>query len=46
MMYMNEIQKFVNEEFGTIRTATIDNEPWFAATDISCCLVNKMINST
>lgn len=31
---MNEIQKFVNEEFGTIRTVTIDNEPWFLAKDV------------
>lgn len=31
---MNKIQKFVNEEFGTIRTVTVDNEPWFAAKDI------------
>ena len=31
---MNEIQKFVNEEFGTIRTVTIGNEPWFVAKDV------------
>ena len=31
---MNEIQKFVNEEFGTIRTITIDSEPWFVAKDV------------
>lgn len=31
---MNEIQKFVNEEFGTIRTVMIDNEPWFVAKDV------------
>ena len=28
---MNEIQKFVNEQFGTIRTVNIDGEPWFIA---------------
>lgn len=31
---MNEIQKFVNEEFGIIRTVSIDNEPWFVAKDV------------
>ena len=41
---MNEIQKFVNEEFGTIRTATINNEPWFAAKDI--CDILGVINTT
>lgn len=41
---MNEIQKFVNEEFGTIRTATINNEPWFAAKDI--CDILGVTNTT
>lgn len=31
---MNEIQKFVNEQFGTIRTVNIDGEPWFVAKDV------------
>lgn len=31
---MNEIQKFVNEQFGTIRTVNIDGEPWFIAKDV------------
>lgn len=31
----NEIFNFVNEEFGTIRTVTIDNEPWFVGKDIA-----------
>lgn len=31
---MNEIQKFVNEQFGEIRTVTINNEPWFVAKDV------------
>lgn len=31
----NKIQNFVNEEFGTIRTVTIDNEPWFVGKDIA-----------
>lgn len=25
----NEIDKFVNEDLGEIRTVTINNEPWF-----------------
>ena len=41
---MNGIQKFVNEEFGTIRTATINNEPWFAAKDI--CDILGVTNTT
>ena len=41
---MNEIQKFVNEEFGTIRTVTISNEPWFAAKDI--CDILGVTNPT
>ena len=31
---MNEIQIFNNEEFGKIRTVTIDNEPWFVGKDV------------
>lgn len=31
---MNELQIFENEEFGAIRTATIDGEPFFCMTDI------------
>ena len=31
---MNEIQNFVNEQFGTIRTVNIDGEPWFVAKDV------------
>lgn len=30
----NVVKKFVNEEFGTIRTITIDSEPWFVAKDV------------
>ena len=26
---MQELQIFKNEEFGEVRTVTIDNEPWF-----------------
>lgn len=32
---MNNLQIFNNEEFGEIRTVTIDGEPWFVAKDIS-----------
>lgn len=32
---MNEIQVFNNLEFGSIRTVTIDNEPWFVGKDIA-----------
>lgn len=31
----NELEIFRNEEFGEIRTVTIDGEPWFVAKDIS-----------
>jgi prophage antirepressor-like protein len=32
---MNELQIFNNEDFGEIRTVTIDDEPWFVAKDIT-----------
>lgn len=35
---MNELQIFQSEEFGTIRTVTIDNEPWFVGKDVACIL--------
>lgn len=31
---MNEMQIFEREEFGQIRTTTIDDEPWFVAADV------------
>lgn len=31
---MNELQIFNNEEFGSVRTITKDNEPWFCLSDI------------
>lgn len=31
---MNGLQIFNDEEFGVVRTVTIDNEPWFVASDI------------
>ena len=32
---MNEIMTFVNEEFGSVRTVSINGEPWLVAKDIS-----------
>lgn len=32
---MQELQIFKNEEFGKIRTVTIDNEPWFVGKDVA-----------
>ena len=32
---MNELQIFNNEEFGQIRTVTIENEPWFVGKDVA-----------
>lgn len=35
---MNELKIFNNEEFGKIRTVTIDNEPWFVGKDVAVIL--------
>lgn len=35
---MNNLQIFENEEFGEIRTVTIDNEPWFVGKDVAMAL--------
>ena len=32
---MNELQIFENPEFGSIRTITINNEPWFVGKDVA-----------
>ena len=32
---MNELQIFKNEQFGEIRTVTIDNEPYFIGKDVA-----------
>lgn len=32
---MQKLQIFKNEEFGEIRTVTIDNEPWFVGKDVA-----------
>ena len=31
----NELQVFNNEEFGSVRTLTIDNQPWFVGKDVA-----------
>lgn len=38
---MNELQIFNNDEFGEIRTVTIDNEPWFVGKDVAVALGYK-----
>lgn len=38
---MNKMQIFNNEEFGQIRTVTIDNEPWFVGYDVADALGYK-----
>lgn len=35
---MNELQIFNSEEFGEVRTVTIDNEPWFVGKDVAMAL--------
>lgn len=35
---MNTLQIFNNEEFGSIRTLTIDGEPWFVGKDVALAL--------
>ena len=32
---MNELKIFENEEFGSIREITINNEPWFVGKDVA-----------
>ena len=38
---MNGLQIFNNEEFGQIRTVTINNEPWFVGKDVAIALGYK-----
>ena len=38
---MNELQIFKNEEFGEVRTVTVDNEPWFVGKDVAAALGYK-----
>lgn len=35
---MNELTTFTNEEFGSVRTVTIDDEPWFSGKDVALAL--------
>ena len=35
---MNEITIFNSEEFGDIRTVTIENKPWFVGKDVAVSL--------
>lgn len=35
---MQELEIFKNEEFGEVRTLTINNEPWFVGIDVAKCL--------
>ena len=42
----NNIEIFKNEEFGEIRTVTIDGEPWFVAKDIASILEYKDLKNT
>ena len=32
---MNEVQIFNNDEFGSVRTLTINDEPWFVGKDVA-----------
>lgn len=38
------IQQFESEQFGTIRTTTIDGEPWFVAKDVCAALSIKNVS--
>lgn len=38
---MQELQIFKNEEFGEVRTVTVDNEPWFVGKDVAAALGYK-----
>ena len=39
----NKIEVFKNEQFGEIRTALIENEPWFVAVDV--CRALEIVTS-
>ena len=41
---MKQIQKFVNEDFGEIRTVMVNNQPWFIAADV--CEILEHSNPT
>ena len=35
---MNELQVFRNQEFGSVRTLTVNDEPWFVGKDVAIAL--------
>lgn len=35
---MNELMVFENQEFGKMRSVTIDGEPWFVGKDVAAAL--------
>lgn len=39
--YMNDLVIFNNEEFGSVRTIVIDDEPWFIGKDVAVALGYK-----
>ena len=41
---MNEVQIFDNPEFGKVRTAVVDDEPWFVGKDVAEALGYENIN--
>lgn len=41
---MNELQVFKNQEFGSVRTLTLNDEPWFVGKDVASIL--KYTNTT
>ena len=43
---MNELQVFNNDEFGSIRTVIIENEPWFVGKDVAAVLGYTDISHT
>ena len=38
---MNNLQIYENQEFGSIRTVTINGEPWFVGKDVAVALGYK-----
>ena len=40
----NKLEVFTNDEFGSVRTITIDNEPWFVGKDVCNAFGDKNHN--
>ena len=40
----NNLQTFINDEFGSIRTVLVDNDLWFVASDV--CKILGIANTT